>query len=92
MNTKEEGINMTPNKPESPAVTQMRQVLGLKEKPDKKLEMLNNIMQQRAQEAFATGKATAYREMIYLVRDLAGQQNAKNPTGENPGDAVEPEP
>lgn len=42
----------------------------------RKAEMLMSVAEQMQKEAYATGKAQAYREMFSVIRELAGMEKA----------------
>lgn len=56
---------------------QIQSIMHTKLPEHQKLELLRGFIEQQQREAFATGKATAYKEMFSVIRKMADARNTK---------------
>lgn len=52
-----------------------------------RVELMQSFMEQQQREAFATGKAQAYKEMLAAIRKIAEKEKAENAVKAQPGRA-----
>jgi hypothetical protein len=63
---------------------QVQSIFRMRLPEHQRVELLQGFIEQQQREAFATGKAQAYREMFSVIRELAGKEKTAQAVEELP--------
>lgn len=66
---------------------QIQSIMRMKMAESNRLDILTGFVAQQQREAFATGKAEAYKEMFSVIRKLAGEEKTEQAIETQPGRA-----